>query len=109
MIVNADLAVAGTSGVVAGQHQTEADWKKEITPEAWQFHLAFVEWVKANLGEVHVRYDAKSYIGVWRGRRCWAPLWPLKDGPRVHLPDPMDLRVRARRPRWIISGRDLDY
>ena len=40
------------------------------------------------LGEVRVDYSPQSYIGVRRGRRVWAPLWMLRDGARMYLPDP---------------------
>lgn len=65
---------------------------------AWALYKAFVAWTEASLGEVRVDYSPKSYIGIRRGRRVWAPLWPCKDGAFVYLPDPDGLhgsRVRA--------------
>jgi hypothetical protein len=35
-----------------------------------------------------VDYSPKSYIGLRRGRRVWAPLWFRRDGATVYLPDP---------------------
>jgi hypothetical protein len=67
-----------------------------MTDEAWTFHEVFVAWTQEHLGEVRVDYSPKSYIGVRRGRRVWAPLWPRRDGASVWLPDPD--RSRAEEP-----------
>src|SRR5262249_40167758 len=48
----------------------------------------FVAWATEHLGEVRVDFTPKSYIGIRRGRRVWAPLWPRTDGAYVYLPDP---------------------
>jgi hypothetical protein len=70
----------------AGGSQTEADWQEK--QGVWAFHLAFRDWVTHNLGPVRIDYSPNSYIGVRRGRRVWAPLWPVSDGARLYLPDP---------------------
>jgi len=92
VIANESLDVAGTAGPVGGTLRTEEDWKEDCTDEAWRFHEEFVSWAQKHLGDVRVDYSPKSYIGVRRGRRVWAPLWPRTDGATVHLPDPDGLR-----------------
>lgn len=86
-VANESLDLAETTAV-AGQARTEDDWRQEITDEAWRFSQDFVAWAQQNLGEVRVDFSPKSYIGVRRGRRVWAPLWPRTDGAYVYLPDP---------------------
>lgn len=88
VLANASLDVAGTAGPVGGVARTEADWREEATDEAWAFKDAFVAWTQEHLGEVRVDYSPKSYIGIRRGRRVWAPLWLRTDGAYVYLPDP---------------------
>ncbi len=67
--------------------RTDADWRAQLTDEAWHFHERFVEWTQRH-GEIRVDYTPRSYIGVRRGRRVWAPLWPRTDGAGIYLPDP---------------------
>lgn len=98
VVINHNLDVAGPAGTVSGEARTEADWKASITPEAWAFHEAFVAWTRANLGEVRVDYSPKSYVGVRRGRRVWAPLWFRQDGAYIYLPDPDGLRGEQQSP-----------
>jgi hypothetical protein len=88
VVANPSLDVAGTAGPVGGISRTEQDWRAEATDDAWEFKDTFVEWTREELGEVRVDYGPKSYIGVRRGRRVWAPLWLRNDGAYVWLPDP---------------------
>jgi hypothetical protein len=88
VIANESLDVPGTAGPAGGSARTEEDWRNQITDEAWSFYEEFVAWAREHLGEVRVDFSPKSYIGVRRGRRVWAPLWPRTDGAYVHLPDP---------------------
>ncbi len=83
VVINPSLDVAGPAGMAAGETRTEADWKDAITPEAWEFRGAFIAWTQANLGEVRVDYSPRSYVGVRRGCRVWAPLWFRKDGALI--------------------------
>ncbi len=85
---NASLDIGGTPAAAAAGGRTEADWQEECTEEAWEFQRAFVKWARENLGDIRVDYNPRSYIGVRRGRRVWGPLWPVRDGATVHLPDP---------------------
>lgn len=98
VVINQNLDVAGPAGTVSGEARSEADWKESITPEAWAFHEAFIAWTRANLGEVRVDYSPKSYVGVRRGRRVWAPSWFRRDGATVYLPDPDGLRGEQQSP-----------
>ena len=98
VVINQSLDVAGLAGVVAGEARSEADWKDAVTPEAWAFRSAFIAWTQANLGEVRVDYSPKSYVGIRRGRRVWAPLWFRKDGAFIYLPDPDGLRGEQQSP-----------
>jgi len=98
VVINEGLDVAGPAGMVAGEARSEADWKASITAEAWAFHDAFIAWTRANLGEVRVDYSPKSYVGIRRGRRVWAPLWFRKDGASIYLPDPDGLRGEQQSP-----------
>jgi len=84
---NASLDIGGTAAASAGG-RTEEDWKAECSEEAWRFHKEFVQWASENLGDIRVDYNPKSYIGVRRGRRVWAPLWFRQDGATVYLADP---------------------
>ena len=88
VVANESLDVAGIAGAVGGKARTEEDWREEVTEEAWLFRDEFRRWASENLGEVRLDYSPKSYIGVRRGRRVWAPLWPRSDGAYVYLPDP---------------------
>jgi hypothetical protein len=88
LIVNESLDVGGTVGLASGKVRTEQDWREQLTEEAWAFYEAFVAWTREHLGEVRVDYSPKSYIGLRRGRRVWAPLWFRRDGATVYLPDP---------------------
>jgi hypothetical protein len=68
--------------------RSEADRRTSVNPEVWTFHDAFIAWTRANLGEIRVDYSPKSYVGICRGRRAWAPLWFRRDGATIYLPDP---------------------
>lgn len=98
VVINENLDVAGPAGTVAGAERSEADWQATISGEAWAFCKAFVAWTEASLGEVRVDYSPKSYVGIRRGRRVWAPLWPRKDGAFVYLPDPDGLHGEQQSP-----------
>jgi hypothetical protein len=98
VVINQNLDVAGPAGTVAGEARSEADWKATISAEAWAFYQAFVAWTEASLGEVRVDYSPKSYIGIRRGRRVWAPLWPRRDGAFIYLPDPDGLHGEQQSP-----------
>jgi hypothetical protein len=88
VIADESLDVAGTAGPVGGRAREREDWDSEATDEAMRFVEEFVDWTQENLGEVRVDYSPRSYIGVRRGRRVWAPLWLRLDGALVYLPDP---------------------
>jgi hypothetical protein len=107
VVINQSLDVAGPAGVVAGEARSEADWKDAVTPEAWAFRSAFIAWTQANLGEVRVDYSPKSYVGIRRGRRVWAPLWFRKDGAFIYLPDPDGLRGEQQSPAMDILQERL--
>jgi hypothetical protein len=87
VVANESLDVGGRS-VASGAERTEADWTDECSEEAWRFYEEFVGWTQQSLGEVRVDFSPKSYIGIRRGRRVWAPLWFRRDGANVYLPDP---------------------
>jgi hypothetical protein len=88
-VVIADERLSVGPGVAtAGSERSEEDWREELSGESWEFHREFVDWASEHLGEVRVDYSPKSYVGIRRGRRVWAPLWPRKDGATVYLPDP---------------------
>ncbi len=88
LIVNDSLEISGTVGITSGAARTEQDWQQQLSDEARAFNEAFIAWTRQHLGEVRISYSAISYIGVWRGRRVWAPLWPRQDGATINLPDP---------------------
>jgi hypothetical protein len=107
VVINEGLDVAGPAGMVAGEARSEADWKASISAEAWAFHDAFIAWTQANLGEVRVDYSPKSYVGIRRGRRVWAPLWFRKDGASIYLPDPDGLRGEQQSPAMDVFQEKL--
>jgi hypothetical protein len=98
VVVNQSLDLAPVARAAAGETRSEADWKTSVTTEAWAFGQAFVAWTEANLGQVRVDYSPKSYVGIRRGRRVWAPLWFRRDGAFVYLPDPDGLRGDEQSP-----------
>jgi hypothetical protein len=98
VVINQNLDVAGPAGTVSGEARSEADWKASITPEAWAFRDEFIAWTQSNLGEIRVDYSPKSYVGIRRGRRVWAPLWFRRDGATIYLPDPDGLRGEQQSP-----------
>lgn len=100
VVKNESVDIAGAAGTVAGQERTEADWRAQVTPEAWAFYEQFHEWAQANLGQLRVNFAPKSYVGLNRGRRVWAPLWFRKDGAYVYLPDPDGLRGQSSSPAF---------
>lgn len=100
VVKNESVDIAGAAGTVAGQERTEADWRAQVSPEAWTFFEDFHAWTQANLGQVRVNFAPKSYVGLNRGRRVWAPLWFRKDGAYVYLPDPDGLRGQTPSPAF---------
>ena len=98
VVINPSLDVAGPAGNLAGETRSEAEWEDAVTAEAWAFRAAFIAWTRANLGEVRVDYSPKSYVGVRRGRRVWAPLWFRKAGASIYLPNPDGLRGDQQSP-----------
>jgi len=87
VITNETLDIS-TAKKSAGVDQTPEQWEASISPEAWSFHEELISWASENLGPVRADYSPSSYIGVWRGRRNWCPIWPVSDGGSIHLPDP---------------------
>jgi hypothetical protein len=98
VVINQSIDVAGPAGTVSGEARSESDWRASISSEAWAFHDAFIAWTRSNLGEVRVDYSPKSYVGIRRGRRVWAPLWFRRDGAAIYLPDPDGLRGDQQSP-----------
>ena len=66
---------------------TEEEWKARTTADFWTFLTTvrnrFDEW-----GLEHTTvWSAKSYVGLWKGSRCWCPIWPRKQAAgRVYFP-----------------------
>jgi len=70
---------------------SEDDWKAKTTKEFFSFVGTFRESARSAGMKHRVVWSAKSYIGLWRGSRCWCPIWPRKDASaRVYLPCPTD-------------------
>jgi hypothetical protein len=107
VVINEGLDVAGPAGMVAGEARSEADWKASVSTEAWAFRDAFIAWTQTNLGEIRVDYSPKSYVGIRRGRRVWAPLWFRRDGALIYLPDPDGLRGEQQSPAMDIFQERL--
>jgi hypothetical protein len=99
VVINQNLDVAGPAGTVSGEARSESDWKASISSEAWAFHDAFITWTRSNLGEVRVDYSPKSYVGIRRGRRVWAPLWFRRDGATIASNGRFPGTPPQRRPR----------
>lgn len=68
---------------------TEEEWRARTTADFWTFldsvRTRFAEW-----GLTHTPvWSAKSYVGLWKGSRCWCPIWPRKQAAgRIYLPAP---------------------
>jgi hypothetical protein len=88
VIKNESVDIAGRAGAVVGEERTETDWREQASPDAWGLYEDLLSWARENLGDLRTNFTPKSYIGIMRGRRVWAPLWPRKDGAYVYLPDP---------------------
>lgn len=87
VISNVTLDI-GSVKSTSGSEQTAEQWRSSITAEAWEFHEDLVRWAESNLAGIRVDYSPSSYIGIWKGRRNWCPIWPVSDGGSIHLPDP---------------------
>jgi len=74
---------------LAREALTEQDWREKTTQE---FQSLFEELTSraTQWGLNHaIVWSAKSYIGLWKGSRCWCPIWPRKEaGARLYLPVP---------------------
>ncbi len=55
-----------------------------------------------------MNFAPKSYVGLNRGRRVWAPLWFRKDGAYVYLPDPDGLRGQTPSPAFETFEEQLE-
>lgn len=88
LVISNETLDLGTKKQSGGSDQTPELWEENMSPEAWTFHKELVAWTQANLGTVRVDYSPSSYVGIWKGRRNWCPIWPVSDGGSVHLPDP---------------------
>jgi hypothetical protein len=90
VLIPEDLRPDGQGGIGAAKAAlTETDWRAKTTEEFQQFvttlRSRFQEW-----GLRHeVNWSVKSYIGLWKGSRCWCPIWPRKEAAgRLYLPAP---------------------
>jgi hypothetical protein len=85
-----DLRTDGKGEVTAARSAlTEVDWRAKTTEDFQQF----VDGLRRRLTEMKLRFEvdwsAKSYIGLWKGSRCWCPIWPRKEAAgRIYLPAP---------------------
>ncbi len=64
---------------------------------ATRAHVLYESWLEARFAPTTVR-SPKSYVGIRRGRRVWAPLWFCQGGAYVYLPDPDGLRGEQQSP-----------
>lgn len=69
--------------------RTEEDWRASTT-QPFQNFLGKLREAMKSWGLRHrAEWSAVSYVGLWKGSRCWCPVWPRKDAAgRVYLPLP---------------------
>jgi hypothetical protein len=89
VVVPEDLQPTGTGVGPARRPLSEEEWKGKTTEAFQTFLREFLARVNSWGLKHDLRWDAKSYIGLWKGSRCWCPIWPRKEaGARLYLPAP---------------------
>lgn len=72
-------------------------WESNASASFIQTVDALSKLCAENVGPSRVDYSARSYISLKKGRRCWLPMWPRKDGAYVHIPGGM-VALKTRPP-----------
>ncbi len=65
----------------------EETWRAAVTERCWRTMQRLYALTEEEIGPTHIDYSSKSYVGLWKGRRCWCPMWPRQDGVYIYLPD----------------------
>jgi hypothetical protein len=65
----------------------DRDWWESERSQAFMATVdAIAKYCNESVGPSRIDYSAQSYISLKKGRRCWLPMWPRKDGAYVYLP-----------------------
>ncbi len=65
----------------------DEEWWKSNSSEAYLKSVKELFRIcNEQIGESRIDYTAQSYISLKKGRRCWLPMWPRKDGTYVYIP-----------------------
>jgi hypothetical protein len=90
--------VAQPDDLIVGTPDEPIGTREGMTPrdEEWwlnEYGASFVQAVKQiatlcseKAGPSRIDFTAQSYISLKKGRRCWLPMWPRKDGLYVYVP-----------------------
>ena len=85
----ASPAVAEAASIVADSDEMprDRDWWENNSSAAFMNTVdALSKLSSEEDGQSRVDYSARSYISLKKGRRCWLPMWPRKDGAYVYIP-----------------------
>ena len=81
------LSTGDESGVESGMQPRDRDWWESERSQAFMMTVdAIAKCCNESVGPSRIDYSAQSYISLKKGRRCWLPMWPRKDGAYVYLP-----------------------
>ena len=61
-------------------------WESNASVSFIQTVDALSKFCAESVGPSRVDYSARSYVSLKKGRRCWLPMWPRKDGAYVYIP-----------------------
>ena len=61
-------------------------WESNATGAFMSTVDAIAKYCLESVGPSRVDYTAQSYISLKKGRRCWLPMWPRREGAYVYLP-----------------------
>ena len=71
----------------SGASPRDEEWWKANSNEIYISTVqALAQLVNDKVGDSRIDYSAQSYISLKKGRRCWLPMWPRKDGTYVYIP-----------------------
>jgi len=90
-VAQSDDLIAGTPDEPSGQKdesgpRDEEWWKGEYGEAFVQIVKELVRFCGENVGPSRLDFSAQSYVSLKKGRRCWLPMWPRKDGVYVYIP-----------------------
>jgi hypothetical protein len=90
IVAQPDDLVLGTGDAldeqVTSQPRDRDWWESKATPGFLATVDSIAKFCDESVGPSRIDYSAQSYISLKKGRRCWLPMWPRKEGVFVYLP-----------------------